>query len=51
MQPQTPCRTANYKVFKEYSALVNDQSKQHATLRGLLDLKLCASTPDLPSRK
>jgi glutamate synthase (ferredoxin) len=37
---QTSCRTANYKLFKEYSALVNDQMKKHATLRGLLDLKL-----------
>jgi glutamate synthase (ferredoxin) len=37
---QTSCRTANYKLFKEYSALVNDQLKKLATLRGLLDLKL-----------
>ncbi len=36
---QFACRTGNYKVFKEYSALVNEQSKKHATLRGLLDLK------------
>ncbi len=36
---QHACRTDNYKVFKEYSALVNDQSKKHCTLRGLLDLK------------
>ncbi|MDB6064399.1 MAG: large subunit of NADH-dependent glutamate synthase [Pedosphaera sp.] len=41
---QTACRTGNYKIFKEYTALVNDQLKKHATLRGLLDLKL-ASTP------
>ncbi len=41
---QTACRTGNYKIFKEYSGLVNDQMKQHATLRGLLDLKL-APTP------
>ncbi|HEX3800600.1 MAG TPA: glutamate synthase large subunit [Verrucomicrobiae bacterium] len=40
---QTACRTANYKVFKEYSALVNDQMKKHATLRGLLNLKLASS--------
>ena len=36
---QTSCRTGNYKLFKEYSALVNDQSRKHCTLRGLLDLK------------
>ena len=41
---QHACRTANYKVFKEYSALVNDQTKKHCTLRGLLDLKF-APTP------
>jgi glutamate synthase (ferredoxin) len=41
---QLACRTGNYKVFKEYSALVNEQTKKHATLRGLLDLKL-APTP------
>ena len=41
---QAAVRTANYKVFKEYSALVNDQMKRLATLRGLLDLKL-ATTP------
>ncbi len=41
---QQACRTGNYKAFKEYSALVNEQSKKHATLRGLLDLKL-APTP------
>ncbi|MDB6054284.1 MAG: hypothetical protein JWN25_1807, partial [Verrucomicrobiales bacterium] len=40
---QKAVRQANYKVFKEYSALVNDQSKKHATLRGLLDFK--TSTP------
>lgn len=36
---QIACRTDNYKVFKEYSALVNDQTKNHFTLRGLLDFK------------
>ena len=34
------CRTGNYKIFKEYSALVNDQIEKHCTLRGLLDFKL-----------
>ena len=36
---QQAVRTSNYNVFKEYSALVNDQSRKHMTLRGLLDFK------------
>ena len=40
---QLACRTSNYKVFKEYSALVNDQSRKHCTLRGLLDMKFAAT--------
>jgi glutamate synthase (ferredoxin) len=36
---QVACRTANYKVFQEYSVLVNDQTKRLATLRGLMELK------------
>ncbi len=36
---QLACRTNNYKVFQEYSSLVNNQSKRLATLRGLLDFK------------
>src|SRR5882724_7924958 len=40
---QLAVRTGNYKVFKEYSALVNDQLKKHCTLRGLLELKLAAT--------
>src|SRR5208282_431466 len=36
---QQACRTGNYKLFKEYSTLVNDQSKKICTLRGLLDFK------------
>src|SRR5205807_6755662 len=35
---QYACRTNNYQVFKEYSALVNDQSRRLCTLRGLFDL-------------
>jgi glutamate synthase (ferredoxin) len=42
---QTACRTANFKVFQEYSALVNEQSKKHATLRGLLDFKTATPIP------
>ena len=37
---QQSVRTASYKIFKEYSALVNDQTRKHCTLRGLLDFKL-----------
>ncbi|MBI3251836.1 MAG: glutamate synthase large subunit [Candidatus Omnitrophica bacterium] len=36
---QLSTRTKNYKVFKEYSEAVNNQSKHHCTLRGLLDFK------------
>jgi glutamate synthase (ferredoxin) len=36
---QYACRTGNYKVFQEYSRLVDDQSKRAATLRGLMELK------------
>ena len=37
---QSSCRTNNYKMFKEYSEAVNQQSKNYCTIRGLLDLKL-----------
>jgi glutamate synthase (ferredoxin) len=37
---QYACRTNNYKVFQEYSELVNNQSKRLNTLRGLMDFKL-----------
>ena len=36
---QLATRTKNFKVFKEYSKAVDDQSKHYCTLRGLLDLK------------
>src|SRR6185369_13177689 len=39
---QYACRTNNYKVFGEYSELVNNQSKRLCTLRGLMDLKFDA---------
>jgi len=35
---QYACRTGNYALFKEYSALVDNQSKNLNTLRGLMDL-------------
>jgi glutamate synthase (ferredoxin) len=36
---QYACRTGNYQVFKQYTELVNDQSKRLCTLRGLFELK------------
>ena len=42
---QQAVRTANYKVFKEYSQLVNEQTKKWCTLRGLLDFKPAAAIP------
>jgi glutamate synthase (ferredoxin) len=36
---QYACRSNNYKVFKEYSTLVNNQAKRLCTLRGLFELK------------
>jgi len=36
---QLATRTGDYETFKKYSALVNDQSRHHCTLRSLLDFK------------
>jgi glutamate synthase (NADPH/NADH) large chain len=36
---QYACRTGDYKAFKEYTALVNNQARNLCTLRGLMDLK------------
>ena len=35
---QDACRREDYGVFKEYSGLVDDQSRRLSTLRGLMDL-------------
>ncbi len=35
---QRACRTGDYGAFKEYSRLVDDQSRRHVTLRSLLEL-------------
>jgi glutamate synthase (ferredoxin) len=43
---QRAVRAADYKTFKEYSALVDDQTKRHCTLRGLLEFK--AGTKSIP---
>ena len=42
---QSAVRLSNYKTFKEYSALVNDQTKKWCTLRGLLDFKASTAIP------
>jgi glutamate synthase (ferredoxin) len=39
---QKACRTGDYKVFREYSALMNEQVRAPAYLRSLLDLKFAA---------
>jgi glutamate synthase (NADPH/NADH) large chain len=36
---QHACRTGSYAAYKEYAALVNNQSRTLATLRGLMELK------------
>ncbi|RJQ12748.1 MAG: glutamate synthase large subunit [Dehalococcoidia bacterium] len=36
---QHATRTGQFNIFKEYTTLVDDQSRQLATLRGLFDLK------------
>jgi glutamate synthase (ferredoxin) len=41
---QYACRTGSYDIFKQYSKLVDDQSRRLCTLRGLFELKL-AQTP------
>ena len=36
---QKACRNNDYKTFKEYTRLIDDQSEQLATLRALMELK------------
>ena len=42
---QLACRTNNFKVFQEYSKLVNDQAMRQCTLRGLMDIDFASRTP------
>jgi glutamate synthase (ferredoxin) len=42
---QQAVRTGNYSAFKDYSTLVNDQTKKWCTLRGLLDFKPSTAIP------
>ena len=36
---QKAVRTGNYSVYKSYAQIINDQAKNHCTLRGLLEFK------------
>ncbi len=42
---QAAVRTSSYKIFKEYSSQVNEQSRNLATLRGLLDFRKTKPVP------
>ena len=42
---QHAVRTSNYQTFKEYSKLVDEQTKHWCTLRGLLDFKAAKPVP------
>ncbi|MDQ3815015.1 MAG: glutamate synthase large subunit, partial [Armatimonadota bacterium] len=44
---QYACRTGNYKAFKEYTQLLNEEEAQFSTLRGLLGLKFAAEPLDV----
>src|SRR4029450_11058859 len=40
---QHATRTGQYAIFKEYTRLVDDQTRRFATLRGLLELRPATS--------
>ncbi len=42
---QKAVRNHDYALFKQYSAMVNEQGRKHYTLRGLLDFKKCSPIP------
>jgi glutamate synthase (ferredoxin) len=42
---QASTRSGNYPLFKEYSRIVDDQSTNHATLRGLISLRAGPAVP------
>ncbi len=44
---QYACRSADYRVFKEYTRLVDDQSRSLCTLRGLMELKPGGPAPPI----
>jgi glutamate synthase (NADPH) large chain len=41
---QTACRTGNYQSFKEYSELMNSQSRSLCTLRGVMEFRSTRSS-------
>jgi glutamate synthase (NADPH) large chain len=43
---QNATRTNQYETYKEYAALINDQSRRHMTLRGLFEIK--SAGPAIP---
>jgi len=45
---QLAVRTNDYKVFKEYSQLIDNQTKRLCTIRGLFELKPAEETPIPP---
>jgi len=40
---QHSCRTGDYKLFKKYENLIDDQSEHLCTIRGLMDIKFSES--------
>jgi len=42
---QHACRQNNYKAFKKFSKIVNDESKRHSTLRGLFEFRETEAIP------
>ena len=44
---QHATRANNYNTYKEYAALINEQSERHMTLRGLFDLRHAAQAVPL----
>ena len=40
---QRACRSGDFSLFRQYSALLNDQTKQQGTLRGLMNFKLASN--------
>ncbi|WP_047395967.1 glutamate synthase large subunit [Chitinibacter sp. ZOR0017] len=44
---QHATRSNSYSTYKEYAALINDQSKRHLTLRGLFEIKAAGAAVPL----
>jgi len=42
---QHATRQASYATYKEYAAIINDQSRRHMTFRGLFEFRLDKATP------